>query len=59
MVACLMSNELERACKDVVLAWWEVLHWYLSGGTEVGQDMTRPSGDSNSPHQTHSSMTIM
>jgi len=26
MVGCLVNNELERVCKDVVLGWWEVLY---------------------------------
>jgi hypothetical protein len=28
------NNELERMWKVVVMAWFKVLFWHLSGGTE-------------------------
>jgi len=34
-----MNNELERMWKMAIVAWTDVLSWYLLGGNEVNHEI--------------------
>jgi hypothetical protein len=41
MLGLLMSDELERMCKKVVVACFKVLPWYMLGGIEENHNKSQ------------------